>query len=329
VKIMYAFGCAGALSQVMIVPLLRFLTYRKVNIDRTFFTMKFMDIGEISYLDFIAFVTSYALGFSWMFLIFTQPNASQIPFVWIMQDLMGVSICVAFLSVLRVNNLKIATVLLVVAFFYDIFFVFITPYLFSGKSVMVTVATSGGAPTADALWCEKYPRDNDCKGGEPLPMLLTVPRLADYQGGASMLGLGDIVLPGLALSFASRLDESRRLVASMNGNGGVGRRACMLSEAFSGYFGPIVVAYAIGLLMANAAVYIMQMGQPALLYLVPLCLGALFFVGWKKGEITELWNGPKILKTAEEIVRDSNRVDNGNRNEETTDDISMKRIEVN
>eukprot|EP00985_Skeletonema_marinoi_P001485 scaffold585_cov161-Skeletonema_marinoi.AAC.2 len=37
-------------------------------------------------------------------------------------------------------------------------------------------------------------------------MLFAIPRVGDYQGGASMLGLGDIVLPGLLLmlSFASR-----------------------------------------------------------------------------------------------------------------------------
>jgi signal peptide peptidase-like protein 2B len=35
------------------------------------------------------------------------------------------------------------------------------------------------------------------------------------------------------------------------------------------YFAPMVVAYAVGLLMANVAVHVMNMGQPALLYLVP------------------------------------------------------------
>ena len=80
-----------------------------------------------------------------------------------------------------------------VAFFYDIFFVFVTPLLFKGKSVMITVATSGGPPELDPSWCEKYPDDPGCRGGEPLPMLLTMPRIGDYMGGASLLGLGDIV----------------------------------------------------------------------------------------------------------------------------------------
>ena len=83
--------------------------------------------------------------------------------------------------------------LLIVAFFYDIFFVFVTPLIFSGKSVMITVATSGGPPTLDPAWCEKYPDDPGCQGGQPLPMLFQIPRLGDYQGGSSLLGLGDIV----------------------------------------------------------------------------------------------------------------------------------------
>jgi signal peptide peptidase-like protein 2B len=44
-----------------------------------------------------------------------------------------------------------------------------------------------------------------------------------------------------------------------------------------------MVAYAIGLFMANAAVYIMEMGQPALLYLVPCCLGTMVCMGRRAG----------------------------------------------
>lgn len=43
---------------------------------------------------------------------------------------------------------------------------------------------------------------------ESLPMLLELPRLGDYRGGYAMLGLGDIVIPGLLLSFAHRYDVS-------------------------------------------------------------------------------------------------------------------------
>lgn len=47
---------------------------------------------------------------------------------------------------------------------------------------------------------------------ESLPMLLELPRLWDYTGGYAMLGLGDIVIPGLLLSFAHRYDLSVSII---------------------------------------------------------------------------------------------------------------------
>jgi signal peptide peptidase-like protein 2B len=175
---------------------------------------------------------------------------------------------------------------------------------------MITVATSGGPPKADPSWCEKYPDDVDCQGGDPLPMLLTVPRIGDYQGGASLLGLGDIVLPGLLLSFAARLDAAKRLLGVISGGSGANAaytcREDRCGGAFTicngGYFAPLVIAYAVGLLMANTAVYVMQMGQPALLYLVPCCLGTICYMGWRRNELLDLWNGPKVIRTADTLL---------------------------
>ncbi len=221
-----------------------------------------------------------------------------------------------FLETIKLNAIKVGAVLLIVAFFYDIFFVFITPLLTKhGESIMVNVATSGGPPKADPSWCEKYPFSADCKGGDPLPMLFAIPRIGDYQGGCSMLGLGDIVLPGLLLSFASRYDESKRLMGLISGGSGRGRNnACAdttsnQNKSFFlccccryGYFGPVIVAYAIGLLMANTAVYIMEMGQPALLYLVPCCLGTMVYMGQKAGELKDMWDGPRVIRAADEVM---------------------------
>eukprot|EP00956_Cyclotella_meneghiniana_P043468 scaffold271624_cov175-Cyclotella_meneghiniana.AAC.1 len=88
-----------------------------------------------------------------------------------MQHIFGTYMCILFLSTIKLNSIKVASILLTVAFFYDIFFVFVTPLLTKhGESIMVNVATTGGPPKADPSWCEKYPNDADCKGGDPLPM---------------------------------------------------------------------------------------------------------------------------------------------------------------
>ena len=45
-----------------------------------------------------------------------------------------------------------------------------------------------------------------------------IPWFNDYRGGFSMLGLGDIILPGLLISFAARFDSARALVRKCSRN---------------------------------------------------------------------------------------------------------------
>ena len=70
---------------------------------------------------------------------------------------------------------------------------------------------------------------------------------------------------------------------------------------YQGYFFPLMVAYAVGLLLANVAVVLMQRGQPALLYLVPCCLGTMAVVGRK--EWSDMWVNCKVLRTADKLTR--------------------------
>ena len=253
---------------------------------------------------------AFRLAVTWLVVAFTVRHPENNTFFWVTQDIMGSCMCIMFLSIIKLNSIRVASFLLLVAFFYDIFMVFVTPLIFNGKSVMITVATSGGPPTADPSWCEKYPDDANCQGGDPLPMLLTVPRIFDYQGGASLLGLGDIVLPGLLLSFAARLDAAKQLLGVVSGgNGTVSSFTCRDDRCCGtfricngGYFAPLVIAYAVGLFMANTAVYLMNMGQPALLYLVPCCLGTMGYMGWKRNELDGLWHGPKAIRTADKLL---------------------------
>merc|ERR1712032_591357 len=67
------------------------------------------------------------------------------------------------------------------------------------------------------------------------------------------------------------------------------------------YFIPLMISYAFGLFMANLAVYLMDMGQPALLYIVPCTLGTMVCKGWKRSELISLWEGPKVLKHADNV----------------------------
>lgn len=352
VKVMYAFGCSGAFAQIIVHPGMTKLC-RRLKWERPLQYMKWLSeesatrealrggckgkclnclwsfFGPITPVDVCAMVLSYGVGAIWLWVAFTIPHPDTIVFYWVIQDLFGLCMCMLFLETIKLNAIKVAAVLLTVAFFYDIFFVFVTPLLTKhGESIMVNVATSGGPPKADPSWCEKYPYSDDCKGGDPLPMLFAIPRLFDYQGGCSMLGLGDIVLPGLLLSFASRYDESKRLMGLVSGGSGrVANNACLDAGGGArnkssnplcrlcccccqnGYYGPVMVGYAIGLMMANMAVYIMEMGQPALLYLVPCCLGTMVYMGWRAGELQDLWEGPRVIRAADALMYGEQRVE--------------------
>lgn len=166
-------------------------------------------IGALSVADLIALPISIALVTIWV--VYRQAHWS-----WILQDVFGACLCCLFLLQVRLPTLKTAAVLFVVFFAYDIFMVFLTPYIF-GSSVMLDVATAG-APSSvanQACYCRLNPDDSShCGPGEMMPILLRVPRIVDYRGGYSMLGLGDIVIPGLLLSFALRwdYDAKRRAV---------------------------------------------------------------------------------------------------------------------
>ncbi|OWZ03985.1 Aspartyl protease, partial [Phytophthora megakarya] len=205
---------------------------------------------------------------------------------WILQDIMGISLCFVFLRTVQLPNLKVATVLLSLAFCYDVFFVFLSP-IFFGSSVMEDVATGGpaaytksGYPGVD--YCERYPNYPPCVDPEPMPMLLVLPRILDWAGGVSMLGLGDIILPGIVLPRI--LDWVGGV--SMLGLGDIILPGMLLSftlrfdyaHGSTNYFRLMAIGYAVGLALANLAVMITEMGQPALMYLVPTTLGSLVIV---------------------------------------------------
>lgn len=330
VKVLYGFGCSGAFATVIVQPALTALCLR-ANWDGPLrATLKVPVLGLASAVDVASTLVSYGVGGIWLWVAFTVPHPSELPIYWIVQDVFGLCMCVLFLEAIKLNSIKVGAKLLVAAFFFDIFFVFVTPLLTpQGDSIMVTVATSGGPPKADPSWCEKYPFDDDCKGGDPLPMLLAFPHLNNYQGGCAMLGLGDIVLPGLLLSFASRYDESKRLMGLISG--GSDKVASNCSSGKVNYFGPVMVGYAAGLFMANSAAYIMQMGQPALLYLVPSCLGTMVYLGYRAGELHDLWEGPRVVRAVEKMMCDGKELDGAadiDAGDRQADGSEMKEMEM-
>ncbi|EPS62800.1 hypothetical protein M569_11991, partial [Genlisea aurea] len=115
--------------------------------------------------------------------------------------------------------------------------------------------------------------EGDKSSGESIPLLLRVPRIADPYGGYNMIGFGDIIFPGLLVSFAFRFD-----------------RECK-KTVLNGYSLWLSIGYGVGLLFTYLGLYLMSgQGQPALLYLVPCTLGSCMVLGLARGEFGKLWN---------------------------------------
>ena len=90
----------------------------------------------------------------------------------------------------------------------------------------------------------------------------------DAEKNFSMLGLGDVVVPGLFLALLLRFDVTQK------------RRG-------RPFFRSTLLAYSCGLALTLYVMFTFDAAQPALLYLVPACLGMAAFVGVCRGEFSQ------------------------------------------
>lgn len=113
----------------------------------------------------------------------------------------------------------------------------------------------------------------------PLPGKLVFPSM-HQAGHFSMLGLGDVVMPGLLLCFVLRYDAYKKTQLLPGGcETGVPppRHFSRLS-----YFHCSLIGYFLGLLTATVSSEVFKAAQPALLYLVPFTLLPLLTMAYLK-----------------------------------------------
>ncbi|KAJ6843772.1 signal peptide peptidase-like 1 [Iris pallida] len=208
---------------------------------------------------------------------------------WVLNNVLGISICVAFVSHVRLPNVKICALLLACLFVYDVFWVFFSERFF-GANVMVSVATQKASnpvrTVADSL---SLPGLQMIAKKLEMPVKLVFPRslvggivpgsnAVDYM----MLGLGDMAIPGMLLALVLCFDHRK---SRETGN--------LVDTSSKGpkYVWYALFGYAVGLVTALAAGILSQSPQPALLYLVPSTLGPVLFLSWTRKELQELWDG--------------------------------------
>ncbi|ELU04053.1 hypothetical protein CAPTEDRAFT_178144 [Capitella teleta] len=207
---------------------------------------------------------------------------------WLLMDALGMGLCVAFIALVRLPSLKVSTLLLVGLLVYDVFWVFFSSYIFS-TNVMVKVATRP-ADNPVGVFAKKLHLSGLVRDAPKLslPGKLVFPSMHS-SGNFSMLGLGDIVMPGLLLCFVLRYDAHRKTLLS-GVEVGLPPPATYYSRIT--YFHCSLIGYFLGLLTATVSSEVFRAAQPALLYLVPFTLLPLVTMAYLKGDLRRMWSEP-------------------------------------
>ncbi|TVY80834.1 Minor histocompatibility antigen H13 [Lachnellula suecica] len=204
---------------------------------------------------------------------------------WWLTNLMGFGFCYGTFQLMSPTTFWTGSMVLMGLFVYDIVMVFYTP-------MMVTVAT-----TLDV----------------PIKLVFPGPK----RGG--MLGLGDVVLPGIMMALALRFDLylhylRKQIPANSSTSFGTPKPTKTTYDDATGlwgerfwtssskeantadparfaktYFNASIVGYIAGMLTTLVVLNIFNHAQPALLYLVPGVLISLWGTAWVRGEVPLMW----------------------------------------
>ncbi|EED19366.1 signal peptide peptidase, putative [Talaromyces stipitatus ATCC 10500] len=228
---------------------------------------------------------------------------------WWLTNLLGFSFCYGSLQVISPSTFTTGSLILTSLFLYDIYFVFFTP-------LMVTVATKLDVPIKMV-----FPRP---AGPNEDPNELSL----------AMLGLGDIVVPGMIIGLALRFDlflyykyksilksrkessaEGAEKAIYQRATGGWGERFWTRSKPSKSlslqppypdaqsfpkpYFYASIVGYIIGMVATLIAMQFSHHAQPALLYLVPGVLISLWSTAYFRKELDSMWSFSDMMEDEE------------------------------
>lgn len=232
---------------------------------------------------------------------------------WWLTNFLGFSFCYGALQFMSPSTFWTGSLILGSLFFYDVYFVFYTP-------LMVTVATKLDIPIKLL-----FPRP-------------PAPSEAPDATSLAMLGLGDIVIPGMVVGLALRFDlflyYKRKGIEKAEAEGKEGSSALPRYQSAAGgwgeqfwtgsvkpkrpeleppyhdartfpktYFKAGVAGYVAGMLATLLAMQYFKHAQPALLYLVPGVLTSLWGTAFFRGEVSDMYG----FSDAEEDEEDDNK----------------------
>jgi minor histocompatibility antigen H13 len=173
---------------------------------------------------------------------------------WVLNNIIGISFTVAGIRLLKFTSFKIGLIALWGLFIYDIWWVFYT-------DVMISVAKGVDGPI--------------------LLKFLTDPVNKKY----SMLGLGDMVIPGAFVSLCLKFDVDRAIASAKK----LGK-STKFSEIKTPFFIWNLGFYILGIFITYIYMVWFNHPQPALLYLVPCATVGLAIPALQHGVIKSLWD---------------------------------------
>ncbi len=283
----------GQLFEEKIIEKEPFKTYNEKNVLTIPKIPYFVPEGaKITKLNIITFVWGLLIGT----IYFLKKN-------WISNNILGMAFSIFGIENLALGEFKVGLILLSLLFFYDIFWVFYTP-------VMVSVAKNIEGPVklmfpklqeAIEQMRKEKGEDNQYAGKAYDPR--------EYN----MIGLGDIVIPGIYVALMLRFDiylykKAKKDISKFG-----------FSFKNMKYFLVTFIFYNIGIITTLSVMYFFNHAQPALLYLVPCTLISSTFTALLNKDIKTLWkfNEEKIGEEEDDDddENDQNEEDKRKKNE--------------
>ncbi|PVU93084.1 hypothetical protein BB559_003451 [Furculomyces boomerangus] len=188
---------------------------------------------------------------------------------WILSNTIGFAFSFTAIKLMKLDSIKSGIIMLAGLFFYDIFWVF-------GTEVMVSVAKNLDAPIKFVF---------------PKQLILNN---ASEKLNFVMLGLGDVVIPGVFIALCLRFDQNQylkkigyvprtQLPSALKGK----KRGFFFDKP---YFTTCFIAYFLGLVTTVYVMHTFKAAQPALLYLSPACSLSVVILAVVRGELSDLFS---------------------------------------
>ncbi|CAR29906.1 hypothetical protein ZYGR_0AD05960 [Zygosaccharomyces rouxii] len=170
-----------------------------------------------------------------------------------LQPIVPMNCAIYAITQIQFKNLKTATLILSALLVYDVYFVFYTPFMINASQI-------------------------------DLPIKIQLP--------TGLMGLGDIVLPGIFISLCYKFDIYRWHLRNPNTEFHLNR------HYWGTYASTALLSYILALLGCFVALDRYQVAQPALLYVVPSQLISILSLAWWKDGF-EMWHFhyEEVIKT--------------------------------